>query len=305
MVARCSTSTCGARPPVGLRSRPFRRESCRRRSGCGERPATTRSSSAASRCHDPLYVVRLVVGGDHDPDRGSHSRERSREQAEGRGRPVSAPARRFARSSSRPGGRDRAFHAHVARDAHHGCGAVPMERGARTTQPAGRLRHLRDPLDPGATGAAPEHGAPSPSASGDRPSRRYSRSRVARSTVLLARWRERPAASGDRAGRRAASSAVIRKLVDAGPGSLRARRGTGRERRDQPNAGVHALRSGRRCTAPGDRVDLRRRPRAVHAAGPRRPASAVHVPATFFEVGIEERYFSASAIPPRSRGTVT
>ncbi len=130
-----------------------------------------------------------------------------------------------------------------------------------TKQPAGAIRHPRTR----STRAPAEHGASSPAPPRHRDSRadRYRAARDAPDRPARRR-RDRRAADGV-----SASGRVLR-------GHPRARRrwrgvtdrarGEGGEHRDQPDPGVHAVRSDRGGATPRDRVDLRRRPRTVHAA---------------------------------------
>ena len=97
---------------------------------------------------------------------------------------------------------------------------------------------------------------------------------------------------------------LLRAGPDAGrfrPGLVCGHRADGRNSGDQPHARLHPLRAGGRQPAQGGRADLRRWARPVHASGAG-GAGALHAPATFFEVGIEERYFHASTSAIVARG---
>ena len=77
-------------------------------------------------------------------------------------------------------------------------------------------------------------------------------------------------------------------------GIVRRHRESERERGDRPHARLHAVCSARRVPAQGDRADLRRRPRPVHAAGRVAARSRRTLPATFFEVGVVEHDFHSA-----------
>ena len=105
--------------------------------------------------------------------------------------------------------------------------------------------------------------------------------------------------SGGGVAKRAAVSspgyfAEIKALAGDGPASFVAYERAAENAAIDAHARLYAVRPDRRVPAPRDRADVRRRPRPVHAARSCRCSSASTCPATFFEVGVAERYFHAS-----------
>ena len=243
----------GRGQPVGDLRR-FRRESCRRRPGCDERPAPAARAPPRSRGRSPRCSPPRCTWGS---------------------RPRPAPA-----SSGSV----------VGRAAGRCRGPAWTRSCALGMRGAGATRH-HGPWGKTQWNAAPDfetrRGSPEPSNALDR------RGAGAWRLITVAAGRCRRGPVADRGGRCSLTLLLVgggaprprhggraaRGGFFASIGGLARRRrrvvdrprGTGGERRDRPDAGVHAVRSDRGRTAPRDRADVRRRPRAVHAADPGDP----------------------------------
>ena len=129
-------------------------------------------------------------------------------------------------------------------------------------------------------------------------------SRSALLAVRSARRRRRRPAAGRRRSLEAGSSRRMRVRSPARPRRRWRPVRRGHENgRDQPDAGVHAIRSDRGRAAPRDRADVRRRPGAVHAAGPGDPRARARAR----DVLRGRRSWSGTSTPrpPRSPPTAT